>query len=358
MASNGSNDAASVPATHRAVIIEAGDHVRIREDVPLPSLQDDQFLVRTEAVAINPSDTKMRGTFVTAGGILGTDYAGTVVARGQHVTEVAVGDRVCGAQHAMYANEPLRGSFGEYNISAGRVWSKLPPSISTTSGATFGAGISTAGIALKLLGLPLPDAPVEKPAYVLVYGGSTATATIAIQLLRLINMIPIATCSAKNSEQVKSYGAEETFDYKEPGCAARIKAYTKNNLRYALDCITNVQTTTFCYAALGRAGGKYVSLDPYSEHAAARRTVKGDWVLGPSIFGDGSTWPAPYGRPPSDELRAYGEKLWRLAQELIADGKLRPHPARTLEGGLERISEGMEMVKNGQFAGEKCVVLL
>lgn len=173
------------PTTQRAVIIEAGDQVRVRDDVPLPTLQKDQFLIRTDAVAVNPSDTKMRGDFVTPGGVLGTDYAGTVVARGPEVTAVEVGDRVCGAQHAMNANTPLRGSFGEYNISAGKIWLKLPAAVSTEGGATFGAGISTAGLALKLLGLPLPDAPVEKPAHVLVYGGSTATATIAMQLLRM-----------------------------------------------------------------------------------------------------------------------------------------------------------------------------
>jgi NADPH:quinone reductase-like Zn-dependent oxidoreductase len=95
-------------------------------------------------VAVNPSDTKMRGAFVTPGGVLGTDYAGTVVACGPEVTEVEVGDRVCGAQHTMNANTPHRGSFGEYNISAGKVWLKLPASVSTEGGATFGAGISTA----------------------------------------------------------------------------------------------------------------------------------------------------------------------------------------------------------------------
>lgn len=180
-----SNGHFTPPATHRAVIIEAGDHIRVCDDVALPPLEEDQFLVRTEAVAINPSDAKMRGPFVTAGGILGIDYAGTVVARGPAVTGVEVGDRVCGAQHAMKGGMPLRGAFGEYNLSAGKIWLKLPCSISTEGGATFGAGISTAGLALKLLGLPLPDAPVAKPAYVLVYGGSTATATIAMQLLRL-----------------------------------------------------------------------------------------------------------------------------------------------------------------------------
>lgn len=173
------------PTSHSAVVICTGDQVRLRYDVSLPSLQRNQFLVRTDAVAINPSDTKMRGDFVTPGGILGTDYAGVVVACGPDIVEVKVGDRVCGAQNAMNANTPLRGSFGEYNISAGKIWLKLPPSISTEGGATFGASISTAGLVLKLLSLSLPDDPVQRPAHVLVYGGSTATATIAIQLLRL-----------------------------------------------------------------------------------------------------------------------------------------------------------------------------
>lgn len=173
------------PTSHRAVIIGAGDQVCVRDGVALPPLRRDQFLIRTDAVAVNPSDTKMRGDFVTADGVLGTDYAGTVVARGPEVTEIEVGDRVCGAQHAMNPKTPLRGAFGEYNISAGKIWLKLPAGVSTEGGSTFGAAISTAGLALKLLGLPLPDAPVEKPQHVLVYGGSTATATIAIQLLRM-----------------------------------------------------------------------------------------------------------------------------------------------------------------------------
>ncbi|GIK04394.1 hypothetical protein Aspvir_008477 [Aspergillus viridinutans] len=346
------------PTTQRAVIVEAGDRVRVRDDVPPPTLEKDQFLIRTEAVAVNPSDTKMRGAFVTPGGVLGTDYAGTVVACGPEVTDVEVGDRVCGAQHAMNANTPHRGSFGEYNISAGKIWLKLPASVSTEGAATFGAGISTAGLALKLLGLPLPDAAVQKPAYILVNGGSTANATIAIQLLRLVNMIPLATCSPKNSDQVKAYGAQATFDYRDPDCATKIKAYTGNNLRYALDCITTAESTSLCFAALGRAGGKYVSLDPFPQHAATRATVKTDWVLGPSIFGDGSTWPTPYGRPPSEEIRAYGKKLWAVAQKLVDDGKLRHHPVRILEGGLDQVLVGMELVRSGKLSGEKCVVRL
>jgi NADPH:quinone reductase-like Zn-dependent oxidoreductase len=189
------------PTTQRAIIAQTGDHVCIRDDTPFPPLQKDEFLVRTEALSINPSDTKMRGDFVTPGAMLGADYAGTVVARGPAVTAVEIGDRVCGAQYEMNAKRPYRAAFGEYNVPTGPFWLKLPASITTEGGATLSAAIGTAGLALNRLGLPLPlslpddnDVPVQqqqqkqkqkKPAHVLVYGGGTATATIAIQLLKL-----------------------------------------------------------------------------------------------------------------------------------------------------------------------------
>lgn len=173
------------PTTQRAIIAEAGDHICIRSDTPLSPLQRDEFLVRTEALSLNPSDTKMRGDFVTPGAMLGADFAGTVVARGAAVTGIEIGDRVCGAQYEMNAKRPYRAAFGEYNIPTGPFWLKLPVSMTTEGGATLSAAIGTAGLALNRLGLPLPDAPVQKPAHVLVYGGGTATATIAIQLLKL-----------------------------------------------------------------------------------------------------------------------------------------------------------------------------
>lgn len=200
--------------------------------------------------------------------------------------------------------------------------------------------------------------------------------------------VPIATCSPKSKELVTTCGAEATFDYRSPSCASDIvsfsavwsltkhptinsliiftspltlppqKSHTTNNLRYALDCITTHDSTTCCLAAIGRAGGKYVSLDPVVPGAPTRITVKTDWVLGPSIFGQGSTWPASYGREPDEELRNFGEHLWTLAATLIKEGKLNHHPLLVLEGGLEKVLEGMDLVAKGKLSGEKCVVRL
>jgi NADPH:quinone reductase-like Zn-dependent oxidoreductase len=180
------NDIFTPPATQEAVVADSNGNPIVWSETPCPPLRSDQVYIRTEAVAINPSDTKMRGEFITSFGIFGADYAGTVVAVGSDVKkDVIVGDRVSGAQHSMHAKTLDHGAFGQYNVSNGGVRLKLPPSMSTEAGASLGAGISTAGLAVRALGLPLPDAPTDKPTRVLVYGGSTATGTIAIQLLKL-----------------------------------------------------------------------------------------------------------------------------------------------------------------------------
>lgn len=173
------------PATQRALVVNEKDEVVIWNESPCPKLPADQVLLRTEAVAINPSDTKMRGPFVTPFATLGADYAGTVVAVGSDVVDVAVGDRICGAQNEMCALTPAWGAFAEFNVTRGRMWMKVPESWSMEAAASLPVGISTAGLAMRLLGLPLPNKPASKPAIVLVYGGSTATATIAMQLMRL-----------------------------------------------------------------------------------------------------------------------------------------------------------------------------
>ncbi|KAH8707652.1 hypothetical protein GQ44DRAFT_715601 [Phaeosphaeriaceae sp. PMI808] len=63
----------------------------------------------------------------------------------------------------------------------------------------------------------------------------------------------------------------------DPECAPKIRAYTKNGLRYAFDCITSRESMQICYASLGRVGGRYTALDPYpADVATTRKIIKAD----------------------------------------------------------------------------------
>lgn len=66
----------------------------------------------------------------------------------------------------------------------------IPPGVSFEAACTVGVGVGTAGYALyKVLNLPFPDSGVLDESNIaepiLIYGGSTATGSIAIQFARL-----------------------------------------------------------------------------------------------------------------------------------------------------------------------------
>lgn len=179
-----------LPATQSALVGLPDGELGFTPASPLPELEDDMFLVKNMAVGVNPVDTKMSGKLSTPGAVAGMDFCGVVVAAGpkaQAAAPISVGDRVCGAVQGMHSLTPRVGAFTEYVGATGHVVMKLPDSMSFEEGAALGSGISTIGLALfKSLQVPgYPLEPAAKPRHVLVYGGSSATGTLAIQLVKL-----------------------------------------------------------------------------------------------------------------------------------------------------------------------------
>src|SRR5690606_15603267 len=80
------------------------------------------------------------------------------------------------------------GAFSEYIAErAVNVW-RLPDNLSWEEGAAVGCAVtSSVGMALwtSLKLSRTPEEPTSDPKFVLVYGGSTASGTFAIQLLKL-----------------------------------------------------------------------------------------------------------------------------------------------------------------------------
>lgn len=188
------------PTTQSAIVGREDGSLGISDNVPLPDLEDDLVLVKVTAVALNPVDYKMTGHLGNPHAVAGHDFAGVVVAAGRLAAApgagqvFATGDRVCSAVIGMNALAPRIGAFSQYVAAAGHVLLKIPPAMSMEEGATLGIGLATVGAAFRSLQLPgFPLDPAPTPKYVLVYGGSTATGTLAIQLLRLcVNLIPFS----------------------------------------------------------------------------------------------------------------------------------------------------------------------
>jgi NADPH:quinone reductase-like Zn-dependent oxidoreductase len=73
---------------------------------------------------------------------------------------------------------------------------KIPDNLTFEETATLGVGITTVGQTLYMtMKLPLPgDKLVDGQTFVLIYGGSSATGTLAIQFAKLYELIPSQKC--------------------------------------------------------------------------------------------------------------------------------------------------------------------
>lgn len=156
---------------------------------------------------------------------------------------------------------------------------------------------------------------------------------------------------------MRSYGADAVFDYHSPSCGADIRRYAKDTLRYIIDPFADVRSTTLCYDAMGRGGGKYCALEAYQEAACTRKRVKPELIMGQSIKGYEVDLPKPYYIPPHQERHEWSIGFYKSVQRVLDEGKLRPCPIHLIQpGGFEGILAGRQMVLSGEISAKKVVV--
>lgn len=88
-----------MPSTSQAIICTAAGQAEV-QDLPTPQIRDGHILVKTKAVALNPTDWKSIDNAECVGLRIGCDFAGVVEEVGQNVAKpFKKGDRVCGMAH-------------------------------------------------------------------------------------------------------------------------------------------------------------------------------------------------------------------------------------------------------------------
>ncbi|KAH8590068.1 chaperonin 10-like protein [Bisporella sp. PMI_857] len=340
----------SLPSVQTAIVQGENGALTIQHDIPVPEIRPDHILVKVSCVGLNPCDWKMPERFPTLGCVGGCDFSGTVVALGSDISKTGrfgLGDRVCGAVHGANPIDKSIGTFSDYVLVDALFAFSIPPYMGFEEAVAGGSGVAflTMGLVLrKSLNLPgsfKNPAGADESKDVLVYAASTSIGTLATQLLKLL-----------------SFGEVKMFDYHSPTCAKDICAYTKNSLEYIIDPMAEAQTTQLCYAAMGRAGGKYCTLEAYNEELCTRKVVKPQLVMGMSIFGKKVALNYGYERDADAESRMFGIAWCKEVQELLDSRKLKTHPVQALTSRYQGILKGLNMLKQKQISGQKLVVQL
>jgi len=188
-----------------------GPEVLQLEEVDFPKLQDGHVIVKIFANSANPADWHiLRGTPILARlafglfkpkeKILGADFAGVVEQVGKNVKRFTVGDKVFG--------ESLNpGVFAEYACVAENICALIPEGLKFPEMACAPiAGIT----ALQAL---VTHGQIKKGETVLINGAAGGVGHFAVQIAKEYGAHVTAVCSDKNTEFVKSLGADNVIAY-------------------------------------------------------------------------------------------------------------------------------------------------
>lgn len=224
--------------------------------------------------------------------------------------------------------------------------------MSWEEGATLGVAITTVGQGMyQSLGLALPSEPVSDKTPLLVYGGSTATGSIAIQFGKLSGYQVITTASPRNHELLKSLGADHVIDYNDPQAGQKIRELTNDKLKFAFDCISEGSSPKICFDAISSTGGTYGCILPVKSD---REDVVSKFTLGYTAFGEDYVKLGRTSTAKPEDLE-FAAKFWQLASKLLEEGKIKAHPHKLVDGGLDTIPQSIQDLKDGKASGFKFV---
>ena len=195
----------------RAVVLnEYGDTDVLRVvDVADPIAGPEEVLVEVVATALNRADLLQRrglypspplaGFPVPAPEIPGMEFAGRVVALGERVSSLTVGDEIMGIVGG--------GAYAERLVVHERQTMPLPGSVSIRDAAAIPEVFITAFDALVVQG------GLTSGRTALVHAGASGVGTAAIQIAKAIGARVIVTASAGKLAACETLGADLAIDY-------------------------------------------------------------------------------------------------------------------------------------------------
>ncbi|RAH65910.1 zinc-binding alcohol dehydrogenase family protein [Aspergillus aculeatinus CBS 121060] len=346
-------------ATQRAVIVRERGQVALVDDLPIPSLPDDYILVKTRAVALNPTDWKHVDFESCNGAVVGCDYAGIVEAIGSQVRKSwKKGERIAGFVHGCDIMRPHGGAFAEYVIAKGDLQFNVPDWMSLEEAACLGVGMTTIGQNLyQSMQLAEPGKAKDEEdedegvTQILIYGGATATGSLAIQFAKLSGLRVVTTCSEVNRAWMLELGADAVFDYHDSQVGDRIREETDDALELVFDTISTNASAAICAAAISSSGGCYNAL---LDVRCPRADVDTQVSMAYDMIGE------PYqmgGKevPATPANLQFGSQWADTVEKLLQTRQITPHRLEAKSGGLAGIPAGLDLLRQGKVRASKLV---
>ena len=199
----------------KASVVSAygGPEVMKYQEMPDPELGVGEVLVKVAGIGINPEDMLERNGDLKDRwsmhfpAIIGLDVSGTVVATGDGVTDLKVGDRVCAWSYHTYA---------ELLADKATYFAKVPETMDLVDAAAVPlVGVTGSQLISVASGL-------QPGQTVLVSGAAGAVGRCAVYMAKVSGAHLIAGVQRFQLDQADSIGADETIALDDPGAFAAL----------------------------------------------------------------------------------------------------------------------------------------
>ncbi len=210
---------------------------RLRDDLPTPSVDPDEVLVRVHASSVNPADVAIAAGMLTEmfeyefPVTLGRDYAGVVEDVGSAVSRYQPGEEVFG--FVRHANPTVHdGSWADYVVV---------PEDTSVARKPGGVDFATAGAApvAALTAIAALDAlEISEGATILVVGASGGVGSFFVQLAAAARAKVIAPALPEDHEYLRNLGASEIID-RDTDVAAHVREQHPEGVDALLDLVSS-----------------------------------------------------------------------------------------------------------------------
>ncbi|KAI5462051.1 chaperonin 10-like protein [Mariannaea sp. PMI_226] len=368
---------------------------------PIPATHHDhELLVRNETIGLNPIDWKSPDYgfgIPELPYISGRESSGTVVQAPRSTSRIKVNDKVIVISTDY--RDLRKATYQEYTIASDFNVVRIPREITPSQGATLGVAYVAASLALGLClgvdftqshdgpnllelvrGVPEASLPqdirdeclrgilssegAKSGDWIAIWGGSSTSASIAVQLARLVGLkVALVVDNAKHGLRLSEnpiLRPDLLVDSHDPERAVAIlRANTKGRLRFGIDTVGK-ETCERLLGALGPVDvNKQASVNSPPNTPPTEPTLLAH-LVGLNGF--------PKREAPAGvvfhtipvklyhEVPDIGEVLSQWLETLLAARAVVPPRIIDVEDGLHNVNKGLDRMRKGEISGGKLLV--
>lgn len=191
----------------------------IEGELPRPTINDQQVLIKVKAAAINPVDWMVREGMLQEDTdhklplVLGWDAAGVISELGKDVKDFALGDEVF-----VYSPISDQGSYAQYLAVNANLVAHKPASLDLSTSAAVPLAATTAYQAL------VEGGNVQSGQRVLIHNAAGGVGSFAVQIAKALGAYVIGTASEAKRDFVMALGCDEFIDYRNEDFSLKVES--------------------------------------------------------------------------------------------------------------------------------------